>query len=207
MAGIFYSTKEAAEKLKITEKEVKKLIEQGKLRGFRIGSYLLLKAEEVENMAGEKGISVEPMALAEEQASFIPVAPETTEPEVGEIDLSEFELLELEAIKLESAVLNMSGLESPSLGKEVSAPKADVLSMKVDDVTIAQPKAASEKQRSAARQNAPPIKRHRQRLTIRRWFWKGLMEDSSSVIILLFLLLGGVILGCIALGAFLYKML
>lgn len=207
MAGIFYSTKEVAEKLKITEKEVKKLVEQGTLREFRIGSNSLLKAEDVENMAGEKGISVEPTALAEEQASFIPVAPETTEPEVAEIDLGEFELPESEAIELESAVLNMSGLESPSIGKEASAPKADVLSMKVDDVTIAQPKAVSKKQRSAAGQNAPPIKRYRQRLTIRRWFWKGLMEDSSGVIILLFLLLGGVILGCIALGTFLYKML
>ena len=58
MAGIFYSIKEAAKRLKITEKEVKKLIEQGTLREFRIGSDLLLKAEEVENLACEKGISV-----------------------------------------------------------------------------------------------------------------------------------------------------
>ena len=95
------------------------------------------------------------MALAEEQVSSIPVAPETTEPEVGEIDLGEFELPESEAIEPESPVLNMSELESLNVGKEVSAPKADILSMKIDDVTTAQPKAASKKQRSAARQNAP----------------------------------------------------
>ena len=58
MAGIFYSIKEAAKKLKITEKEVKKLIEQGQLRVFRIGSDLLLKAEEVDNLACEESISV-----------------------------------------------------------------------------------------------------------------------------------------------------
>lgn len=59
MSGVFYSIKRAAKILKITEKEVEKLIEQGQLRGFRIGSDLLLKTEEVDNMACEKSISVE----------------------------------------------------------------------------------------------------------------------------------------------------
>ena len=206
MAGMFYSIKEAAEKLKITEKEVKKLIERDKLREFRIGSDLLLKTEEVEALAGEKGISVEPEVYAEEQELSVPVAPETTEPEAGEIDLGEFELPEIEAMEPESPVLNMSELESLSVGKEVSAPKADILNMKIDDVTTAQPKAILKKQRSMAKQNVP-IKRRRRRLSIGQWFWRGLMEDSPGVIILLFLLLGGIIIGCIALGTVLYEML
>jgi excisionase family DNA binding protein len=208
MAGMFYSIKEAAGKLKITENELKKLIEQGKLREFRIGSDLLLKTEEVEALAGEKGISVEPEVYAEEQELSIPVAPvpETTEPEAGEIDLGEFELPEIGAMEPESPVLNMSELESLSVGKEVSAPKADVLSMKIDNVTTAQPKAASKKQRSTAKQNVATIRR-RQRLSIGQWFLRGLMEDSPGVIILLFLLIGGIIAGCLALGTVLYGML
>ena len=57
MAGMFYSLKEAAEKLNKTEKEVKELAKQGKLREFRDGSNLLFKIDEVEALMADTGIT------------------------------------------------------------------------------------------------------------------------------------------------------
>ncbi len=53
MAGMFYSLKEAAEKLNMTEQEVKELAKDGKLREFRDGSNLLFKLDEVETLMSE----------------------------------------------------------------------------------------------------------------------------------------------------------
>lgn len=57
MAGMFYSLKEAAEKLNKTEKEVKQLAKQGKLREFRDGSNLLFKMDEVEALMADTSIT------------------------------------------------------------------------------------------------------------------------------------------------------
>lgn len=201
MSGMFYSVKEAAEKLKMTEKEVKKLIKQDKLREFRIGSDMLLKVAEVEALAAEMGISVEPEVPAEEQAS-VPVAPETTEPEAGDVELGEFELPESEAMEPEAPVLDMVDLENLSIGEEVPGGQAGGL--KVETITAVQPKAASKKRKT--KQKVARTMR-RPRLSIGQWLWRGLREDSPGVIILLFLLLGGIIIGCLALSTVLSGML
>ncbi len=202
MSGMFYTIKETAEKLKIAAEEVQKLIEQDKLREFRIGSDLLLKAEEVEALAAEKGISAEPEVPAGEQAS-IPIAPETPEPEAGEVELGEFELPESEAVVPESPALDVADLESLSVGEEVPAYKAS--EVKAEDITAVQPKAASKKKRSKAKQQV--ARTRRRRLSIGQWFWRGLLADSPGAVILLCLLLGGIIIGCLALGTVLYEML
>ena len=48
MAGMFYSLREAAEKLNISEDQLKELAQEGKLREFRDGPNLLFKVDEVE---------------------------------------------------------------------------------------------------------------------------------------------------------------
>jgi len=53
MAGMFYSLKEAAQKLGIGEDQVKQLAKDGKLREFRDGSNLLFKIEEVNALVAE----------------------------------------------------------------------------------------------------------------------------------------------------------
>lgn len=58
MAGMFYSLKEAAEKLNITEQEVKELAKDGKLREFRDGSNLLFKVDEVETLMSDAKIMI-----------------------------------------------------------------------------------------------------------------------------------------------------
>jgi excisionase family DNA binding protein len=53
MAGMFFSLKEAAERLGVTQEQVKQLAKDGKLREFRDGSNLLFKIEEVNALAAE----------------------------------------------------------------------------------------------------------------------------------------------------------
>lgn len=85
MAGMFYSLKEAAAKLSMTEQEVKDLAKQGKLREFRDGSNLLFKVEEVETLMADTGItasqgeplpSEEPEEFAEAPESELAFEPE-----------------------------------------------------------------------------------------------------------------------------------
>jgi excisionase family DNA binding protein len=71
MAGMFYSLKEAAQKLGIAEDQVKQLAKDGKLREFRDGSKLLFKIDEVNALVTE-GVDLgagEPELPAEEPAA------------------------------------------------------------------------------------------------------------------------------------------
>jgi len=67
MAGMFYSLKEAAQRLGIGEDQVKQLAKEGKLREFRDGSNLLFKIEEVNALVAE-GIDLTAEELPAEAA-------------------------------------------------------------------------------------------------------------------------------------------
>ena len=56
MSGMFYSLKEAAEKLNKTEEEIKQIVKDGQLREFRDGPNLLFKVEEVEALLPQADI-------------------------------------------------------------------------------------------------------------------------------------------------------
>jgi len=94
MAGMFYSLREAAEKLNISEDQLKELAREGKLREFRDGPNLLFKVDEVE--------------------ALIPDF-ETPEPEMGEPE-PEAE----EAIELDLADTEVPQAETPEPEAEVS---------------------------------------------------------------------------------------
>lgn len=84
MAGMFYSLKEAAEKLNKTEEEVQEIVKQGRLREFRDGLNLLFKVDEVEVLMSDTDIMgpQEPSAAPEEQqvgVDEILLAPESLE--------------------------------------------------------------------------------------------------------------------------------
>jgi excisionase family DNA binding protein len=57
MAGMFYSMKEAAEKLNVTEEKIKELVQAGRLREFRDGPNLLFKVDEVELLLSDVSLS------------------------------------------------------------------------------------------------------------------------------------------------------
>jgi excisionase family DNA binding protein len=56
MAGMFYSLREAAKKLGISEEQVKGLVREGRLREFRDGSNVLFKVDEVESLTSDTSI-------------------------------------------------------------------------------------------------------------------------------------------------------
>ncbi len=68
MAGMFYSLKEAAERLGKTEDGVRQLAKDGKLREFRDGSNLLFKIDEVNALVAE-GVEVDTSALELDETS------------------------------------------------------------------------------------------------------------------------------------------
>ncbi len=104
MAGMFYSLKETAQKLGLTEDAVKQLAEDGKLREFRDGSNLLFKIDEVNALLAESpemdmDLGLEPDeggASTQELLGLEPVAEEAAEqePSFG---------LDLEAVPEEAA--------------------------------------------------------------------------------------------------------
>lgn len=80
MAGMFYSLRETAERLGMTEEQVKQLAKQGKLREFRDGSNLLFKIDEVEELMSDAGVA---------QAEEVPRPPEQSAEAIGLEELEE----------------------------------------------------------------------------------------------------------------------
>jgi excisionase family DNA binding protein len=85
MAGMFYSLQEAAEKLNLSEEQLKEFVQEGKLREFRDGPNLLFKVDEVKALMPEVG-APEPEApeLEEEAVELDLSVPEAEESEVPE---------------------------------------------------------------------------------------------------------------------------
>ncbi|MBN2456131.1 MAG: helix-turn-helix domain-containing protein [Sedimentisphaerales bacterium] len=77
MAGMFYSLKEAAEKLGKSEEEVKAIVKQGRLREFRDGPNLLFKVDEVASLLSDSSVigaqsSPEEPQKTEEEIELLP---------------------------------------------------------------------------------------------------------------------------------------
>jgi len=83
MAGMFYSLQEVAAKLKKTEKEIKQIIKEGRLREFRDGPNLLFKIDEVEALMSDSSImaskNVSGQAEQQTDEDEISLEPETVE--------------------------------------------------------------------------------------------------------------------------------
>jgi excisionase family DNA binding protein len=96
MAGMFYSIKEAADKLGKSEDDIRQLVKAGRLREFRDGPNLLFKVDEVTSLMSDTsavGIKKEDENPAqpqtEGQAEEILLAPETPEKPGEEIQLTD----------------------------------------------------------------------------------------------------------------------
>ena len=93
MAGMFYSLKEVAEKLNITEEQTKELIKSGKLREFRDGPNVLYKIDEVEALMSDTSIiPSEAITHGPEQRTDeheISLAPETIEDTAAASELTD----------------------------------------------------------------------------------------------------------------------
>jgi hypothetical protein len=113
MAGMFYSLKDAAEKIKKTQEEFKKLVKQGKLREFRDGAHLLFKIDEVEALMADTSVMA---------------AKEPSVPEIPELELPEMEIPETAVPEQE-----IPGPETP----EVEAPAPAEQPADTEEISLA----------------------------------------------------------------------
>ena len=126
MAGMFYSLQEAAEKLNLTEEQLKELAQEGKLREFRDGPNLLFKIDEIEALIPEFE-AAEPEAEEGTAVKLEVPEPEAEEEGALELDLSEPEVeegteVELEIPEPEAEEPEAVELEAP----EPEAPEAEM---------------------------------------------------------------------------------
>ncbi|MHC4745278.1 MAG: helix-turn-helix domain-containing protein, partial [Planctomycetota bacterium] len=120
MAGMFCSLEEAALRLGKSEEEIKDMIKQGTLREFRDGPNLLLKVDEIEEVAQQQGIEAPAEAPAQEAPPPTPLAtvPTSLETEPEEDEMEEPEIPELESLELDSlepAAEDEAALDMPEL--------------------------------------------------------------------------------------------
>ena len=228
MAGMFYSLKEAAERLNRTEDELRALAKQGRIREFRDGSELLFRVNEVDALIPET-VNAEPAENADQESVEIPAfEDEPVQMEASEQEVQDQEVIELEAkiaevpepqvdqsqdAELESSVLEMINLDISELEEQDSSSDMDEI-----DAEIAQsPVSDMEMEQSAEPQpKAEPKKRHKpapmpevnipQNLTAMQRFVNGLRDDNPVSVILLFVILCAVLSACGALGYFIYKL-
>jgi len=214
MAGMFYTLQEAAEKLNMTEEEIKQIIEEGKLRGFRDGPSFFLKIDEVETYANQEGASIVPEepqskepaevleSEPESEPSFEgeptpePVEKELPQPEEQEILSPEFKEEEKEMPEIdetESQVpaedFDMESMEE--LVQEIPAVE-DVAAEEIPAVrpTKAEKKAARKAARQQRPKAGPKVKpvAITQRLSFGQWLLFSLKEDNPAGIFVLALI-------------------
>ncbi|OHB73942.1 MAG: hypothetical protein A2Z25_05440 [Planctomycetes bacterium RBG_16_55_9] len=151
---MFYSLQEAAERLSITQNDLKQLVTEGKLREFRDGPNLLFKVEEVEALVPDadviglqeppEGEAFEPESLmledleSEASGEEVPTE-EALEAELAESDLSDkSEIPELEAIEPGAGEMEIPEDEAESLEtEEAQAPKMPADASGTDEILLA----------------------------------------------------------------------
>ena len=102
MVRTFCSLKQAADRLKKTEEELKEMVKQGKLREFGDGPNVLLKVNEVEALVSEEGIEAAREVPAAEEPTPEAIGPEAQKPKAPEIEARELESEQVEIPELES---------------------------------------------------------------------------------------------------------
>ena len=136
MAGMFYSLEEAADKLGMTQEEIKQLATEGKLREFRDGSNIMFKIDEVESLlTSEGGEQIEDLDLALE-----PVSEADGIDELLELEPKDEEVLDapddqlLEPVEEEAEVDELASLEEDALTLEsdMDEPNAENLDEDLD---------------------------------------------------------------------------
>lgn len=128
MAGMFYSRKEAVEKLNKTDSEIDGLVKQGRLREFRHGETLMYKVDEVDALAGEAVVTEQPepqpqQAETDLEAEQTPTTEETVSAE--ETPLIE-EAPSVEELSIDEEVPT---LEEAPAGEKTSGSDADEISL------------------------------------------------------------------------------
>lgn len=221
MAGMFCSIEEAVQRLGKTEEELKEMIKQGTLREFRDGPNLLLKVDEIEEIARREGIELSTEPLHEDLQPPPPLAtiPTTIETKPEEIEMAEPEIPELDplepsasdetdfdASELDSLEDDLADLELPELGPLESEDKIPALPNDEPLMAAAEPKAKGKRKRQPKPKKQPkpkPVKVPKTSppsLTFGQWLISGLRDDSIAAIIVLLIILALVVAAIVAIG-------
>jgi excisionase family DNA binding protein len=165
MAGMFYSLHEAAEKLNISEDQLKELAQEGKIREFRDGPNLLFKVDEVEALIPQfeasepeatepEPVELEPQAEEEEAIDFdlsdteFPEQEETAEPEMAEPEPQDEEA---EPVELDLSDTEIPEERIPEPEEQASEPQAgeEVPDVEALEEETAEPEVSEEEVPSA----------------------------------------------------------
>lgn len=158
MAGMFCSIEEAAQRLAKAPDEIKEMIKLGTLREFRDGPNLLLKVNEIEEVAKSEGIELPAELPADEVQAPPPLAtiPTTLDTQPEEAVMEEPEIPELEDLELsapddadldipeldalEPAALEDANLDIPELDAlepaALDAPELDLFEADMPDLEL-----------------------------------------------------------------------
>jgi len=226
MAAMFYTLKEAVQRLNTTEDELRAMVEQGKLREFRDGLARLFRVDEVEAMAPEASETAAEEAalpqstehtLSDPDAGDIEGAPQAAIPDAGEVGFGTPEPeeagLDMPAfdIRMELGMLDAA---------ESGAPEHPIPSEAAAAVTSTEGSVPEEQliedEPPGKSQPAPPVFRPAPMPYARlsapkrsawQWFVGGLRADRPAAVIVLFVVLGIVLSACAAVVYFLHKSL
>ena len=221
MAGMFCSIEEAARILGKTEQDLKDMVKQGVLREFRDGPTLLLKVDEIEEVARREGIELTDEAFDHDVQAPPPLATipttldtrseetEMAEPEIPELDPlepSSSDEMDFDASELKSLEDDLPDLDLPELEPLESEGAAAALSGNKPVTAAKEPKAKGKPKRQPKPKKQPkpkPIRVQASKApsrTFGEWLVGGLRDDNLAAIIMLIMLLGLVVAACVAIG-------
>ncbi|MBN2270509.1 MAG: helix-turn-helix domain-containing protein [Sedimentisphaerales bacterium] len=221
MAGMFCSVEEAARILGKTEQELRDMVKQGLLREFRDGPTLLLKIDEIEEVARREGIELTgerfgddvqpppPLATIPTTLEVKPEETEMAEPEIPELDPlepSSSDEIDFDASELKSLEDDLPDLDLQELEPLESEGATAALSDDKPVPAANEPKAKGKPKRQPKPKKQPkpkPIKVHASkapRRTFGEWFVGGLRDDSIAAIFVLLILLALIVAACVAIG-------
>jgi hypothetical protein len=134
MAGMFYSLQEAADKLGMSQEDVKQLATEGKLREFRDGSNIMFKIDEVESLLApdeseqveDFDLAFEPGTEANDSDEFQDLAPDEEELEEASDDVL------LEPVEEDADVDELASLEGDALTLEPDMASEDAATLDED---------------------------------------------------------------------------
>ncbi|HLB73863.1 MAG TPA: helix-turn-helix domain-containing protein [Sedimentisphaerales bacterium] len=221
MDGMFCSIEEAARILGKTEQDLKDMVKQGVLREFRDGPTLLLKVDEIEEVARREGIELTDESFDHDVQAPPPLATipttldtrseetEMAEPEIPELDPlepSSSDEMDFDASELKSLEDDLPDLDLPELEPLESEDAAAALSGNKPVTAAKEPKAKGKPKRQPKPKKQPkpkPIRVQASKApsrTFGEWLVGGLRDDNLAAIIMLIMLLGLVVAACVAIG-------
>ena len=228
MAGMFCSIEEAAQRLGKSEEELKEMVKQGTLREFRDGPNLLMKVDEIEEIARRDGIELPTEPLHEDVQPPPPLAtiPTTIETKPEEIEMAEPEIPELDPLEPSASdETDIDASELKSLEDELpdlDLPELDALEAEDEILTLPEdepllpddePPAKKPKAKTKAKRKRQPKPKKQPKprpvkvtttsppsMAFGQWFIGGLRDDNLAAIIVLIIILGLIIAACVGIG-------